>query len=115
MAEFNIEQFHQFRNLFHGTDTELKEGDIVTPRTRKVAYSTPHLQTARRFGGNVYEVEPVNPESTYTRQMKYMGNQTHYETISEDGFRVGKQVPKSRRQAHYEALYRQRREAGENY
>lgn len=109
MAEFNLDQFHQFRTLFHGTDVELNEGDVIEPRTRNVAYSTPHLRTARRFGGSVYEVEPVNPEDTYTKEMKYMGKELHYETVSPSGFKVGKKVPKSRKQSHYDELYRQRR------
>ena len=96
----------QFGPLFHGTSKEFQPGDMVKPVTKKVAHATPHLYTARVFAGkdtpHVYEVEPVNPEETWTQKMKHTGRETHYETLSEHGFRVKAEVPKSRRESYYQ-------------
>lgn len=97
----------QFGPLFHGTRAELEPGDVITPRTKKVAHASPHAATARVFAGgtkavragegHVYEVEPLDQEQTWSQQMKYTGRETHYETVSTAGFRVKRRLPKSHR------------------
>lgn len=95
-------EYHKFRPLFHGSDSEIEPGEVIGPRTKKVAHAAPYIATARIFGKHVYEVEPVNPERTWSQQMKYTGNQVHHEVLSEEGFRVVRKVPKSRRDSYYD-------------
>lgn len=90
----------QFKHLFHGTDADLQPGDVVTPRSKKVAHATPHVYTARSFGSSVYEVAPVHDETWATR-MKYTGSEYHTEVLSEHGFQVVDRLPKSRRDSFY--------------
>ena len=106
--------------LFHGSDHDFSPGDIVEPRTEEHAYATTGLHTARAFGGKVYEVEPVDPNSVWDRQMRHAGGETHYERLSASGYRVKGVVPKSRKPAYYrqqagEALDRWVQETGASF
>jgi hypothetical protein len=84
--------------MFHGTDADLKPGDRLEPRTRDVAYATPHHHTAKGFakarGGRIYEVKPV-ADDHWVDQMKYTGGETHLEVVSKTGFEVVRKVPKT--------------------
>lgn len=108
----NDEQFYETlrnkRPLFHGSMAEMEPGTLITPlKPRKVAYATPHLHTARVFSkrggeaGHVYEVEPVDSDRTWAGKMRHTGNESHYEVMAEEGFRVVSKVPKSRRSTYY--------------
>jgi hypothetical protein len=91
--------------LFHGSSQEFKPGDIITPRSKKVAHATPHLRTARVWDstdkGQSYQVEPVNHATTWTRKMKHTQGEHHLETVSVDGFRVVGKVPESHTDKDY--------------
>ena len=113
MSIFNDNQFYETmrnrRPLFHGTMAEMEPGTVITPTApKKAAFATPHLHTARVFSkrggeaGHVYEVEPINPDRTWAAKMRHTGNETHYEVMAEEGFRVVGRVPKSRRASYYQ-------------
>lgn len=88
--------------LFHGTLATLQPGDIIEPRSKNVAHATELVVTARVFGGNVYAVEPVDPEVTWRRQMKHTGDEVHHEVLSEAGFRVVELLPPDRTDAYWD-------------
>lgn len=79
---------------YHGTRRTFAPGDLILARSKQVAHATPNLTTAKVFGedGRVYEVEPLDPTDVFTRRMKYTQGEVHYETLSETGFRVIRQV-----------------------
>lgn len=96
--------------LFHGTQQEFKPGDVITPRSKKVAHAAQDLGTARIFSkrdgvpGRVYEVEPVGPftdNDVWSQTMRHSDGRR--EVVSNKGFRVIAEVPKSRREAYYDA------------
>lgn len=87
----------QFGSLFHGSNVHaFKPDDMITPRTRDVAYATPSTRTARLFAGEegrIYQVEALpGDQSVLKRRMKYIKG-THHEVISKQGFRVLREVP----------------------
>ncbi len=73
--------------LFHGSRAVLQPGEVVEPRSKSIAHATPDIGLAKSFSddGNLYEVEPVNHDTTWSRTMKFGGGT---ETVSVDGFRV---------------------------
>lgn len=89
----------QFK-LFHGTNAELNEGDLITPAHSRVAAFLPeHLRVsfatdnpthAKYFGKNVYEVTPVDPEDVWGPQKmdQYDNEPNMVEFTSRKGFRV---------------------------
>lgn len=96
----------RFEALYHGTQTEIPEGEYISPEKsarpgRNLAFATPSLSAAKRFSKNVegqlgyvYQVEPVDREdldSTWAREMKYFKPRTT-EVVSNKGFRVIKKV-----------------------
>lgn len=101
--------------LFHGSDREFESGDIIEPRSKKVAHATPHVRTARVWGGNVYRVEPVNQDSVWTTKMRHTQGEYHLEALSEDGFRVVGKIPKSRKDSYYEDERKQASESGQEW
>lgn len=80
--------------LYHGTRHKFEPGDLILPRSKKVAHATPSLMTASVFAedGHVYEVEPLNEDTTWARLMKYTDGEVHREVLSEEGFRVIREV-----------------------
>lgn len=101
MAASDHTSQQQFGPLFHGTKNELAPGDVIEPRSKKWAHATPSLRTARVFGQNVYEVEPVDPHETWTDRMPHTGYEYHWETLG-PGFKVvGGPVHKNRTEASY--------------
>ncbi len=88
--------------LYHGSPHEFAEGDVITPKTKKVAFATDSFHSARAFSkrsdeagneveGNVYAVYPVDMSETWMRQMKYWKPVSN-ELVSPKGFRVLKKV-----------------------
>jgi hypothetical protein len=77
-------------SLYHGTTHVFEPGEIIAPRSKKVAHATRSMDTAQVFGegGHVYEVEALDPARTWERQMKYTEDEVHFEVLSEEGFRV---------------------------
>ena len=101
---------HLSKQLFHGTDANLKEGDIIKPAKQKVlhddqtlAFATNYYPEAHSYGysraknngalfGSVYEVEPLEGDTTI-KKLHSMNNDTSKPVrSSEKGFRVKKHV-----------------------
>ena len=80
------------QHFYHGTDREFSTGDNIRPRSKNVSHATPSLETAKVFGKNTYEVEPLNRVTTFNRPMKYTQGEAHTETLSEEGFRVRRKL-----------------------
>lgn len=108
--------------LFHGTASKFKKGDIILPAKKtgvernwgakskndpNYAYAIDDLDSAKYFasvaslsGGDrrprVYQVEPVNPETSGWREKKFAGGKggssTFREHASSEGYRVVKHV-----------------------
>ena len=95
--------------LFHGTTHVFTPGDLILPRSKKVAHAAPQIATARMFAGgdgHVYEVEPVRPftdNDVWEQHMKYSDGQR--EVVSRSGVRVLSEVPRSRRQSFYRKAF----------
>ena len=102
---------HLSKQLFHGTDANLKEGDIIKPAKQKVlhddqtlAFATNYYPEAHSYGysraknngalfGSVYEVEPLEGDTTLKRNPSLMGGKVRKSVhTSEKGFRVKKHV-----------------------
>lgn len=91
--------------LYHGSQREFTEGDVITPQTKKVAHATTSWPDAYNFShhtndegvknaGNVYVVHPLDTNdtnSTWVRPMKYAPRNTQ-EVVSSKGFRVIKKI-----------------------
>ena len=95
--------------LFHGTNANLKEGDIVKPAKsllhddQELAFATTDYGLAHSYGysraknngalfGSVYEVEPMEGDTTI-KKLHSMNNDTSKPVrSSEKGFRVKKHV-----------------------
>lgn len=112
--------FSPYAPLFHGSEQDFSPGDVIEPRSKDYAHATTGLHTARVFGSKVYEVEPVDPNSVWDRKMKHTGGETHYERLSESGYRVKGVVPKSRKPSYYreqsaQAYERWAQETGASY
>jgi len=97
MSASNNLNKNQFGVLYHGTQSELKPGDIIShenaSRTpaRQASYATRSHKIAAKFageGGRVYKVAPVSedPEHTWSRPMRAAGNT--WEVVSTKGFTV---------------------------
>ena len=71
--------------LFHGTDANLKPGDIVTPQEDEdYAFATNDPHFASDYG-RVYKVEPIDKEDLVDYKHDD-AEATHY--MSKKGFRV---------------------------
>ena len=100
---------HLSKQLFHGTDANLKEGDIIKPAKsllhddQELAFATTDYGLAHSYGysraknngalfGSVYEVEPLEGDTTI-KKLHSMNNDTSKPVrSSEKGFRVKKHV-----------------------
>jgi hypothetical protein len=92
--------------LFHGTTANLKEGDILKsdPKQGNLVYSTEDYKEAQRYAnvsmhranamiGSIYEVEPLEGDTTITKQRSAIGDQRKVPVrVSEKGFRVKRHV-----------------------
>ena len=101
---------HLSKQLFHGTDANLKEGDIIKPAKsllhddQELAFATTDYGLAHSYGysraknngalfGSVYEVEPLEGDTTLKRNPSLMGGKVRKSVhTSEKGFRVKKHV-----------------------
>jgi hypothetical protein len=95
----------QITELYHGSPHELSEGDVIVPKTKKVAHATTSWANAYAFShrtdeegnktpGNVYVVHPIDTKdtnSTWVRPMKYASKNAQ-EVVSSKGFRVLKKA-----------------------
>ena len=93
--------------LFHGTTANLKEGDILKSDPKhnsNLVFSTQDYLEAHRYAkvsmsrknamiGSVYEVEPLEGDTTITKQRSAIGDQRKVPVrVSEKGFRVKRHV-----------------------
>ena len=51
--------------LYHASEHEFQEGDIVSPRNFHYAYATTDPTLASEYGSNLYEVSPVDEKDAY--------------------------------------------------
>ena len=95
--------------LFHGTTANLKPGDVINPTLqviseKKEAYATTDYSEAHSYArtraknrnalfGSVYEVEPLENDSTFEKKTSLIGDQRKKPIrTSERGFRVKRHV-----------------------
>jgi hypothetical protein len=96
---------HNITELYHGSPHEFAEGDVVTPKTKRIAHATQSWRDAYGFShradasgvsqpSNVYAVTPVDTEdkdATWVQPMKY-SRKGSTEVVSSKGFRVLKKI-----------------------
>jgi hypothetical protein len=90
------------KQFFHGTNAELEEGALITPKHSKSmlpehlreVHATDNPKHARFFGKNVYEVSPINHEDLWGPQKmdRYDNEPKMNEFTSRSGFKVIRQV-----------------------
>ena len=97
------------KQLFHGTNANLKEGDIVKPAKsllhddQELAFATTDYGLAHSYGysraknngalfGSVYEVEPIEGDTTIKKLSSMNNDRSKPVRSSEKGFRVKKHI-----------------------
>ena len=93
------------KQFYHGTNAELEEGALITPKHSKIqaltlpehlhtTYATDNPKHATYFGKNVYEVTPIDHEDLSGPQKmdRYDNEPNMNEFTSRSGFKVIRQV-----------------------
>jgi len=95
--------------LFHGTTENIKPGDIIKPTPQVIsgrteAYATHNYNEAYNYAGSramsrnvlfgsVYEVEPLEKDTTIKKKTSLLGDQRQKPVrVSDQGFRVKRHV-----------------------